>query len=120
MMRLLLAIILTFNNSLVLKDNAWYCKDVQSLKRLNDYIVAAHTTNIQHMSQAGLFKANVGTKSIDGHIIYDECSPFTLVEFRFNNGNTTYYTNAFEVEPITEIYQASLDTPVNTMLHSAT
>lgn len=119
MMRLLLAFLLTLNNSLVLKDNAWYSRDLNSAKRLHYYVSVGHHVNVQHMSQAGLFKANNGTKSINAHILYEDCDAPYIVEFQFINSTTNYYTTIWDVEPYTQIMSSSihaLDTQTSPML----
>lgn len=121
MMRLLLAFLLTLSNSLVLKDNAWYSKDRESAKRLHYYVSIGHHVNVQHMSQAGLFKANIGTKSINAHIIYEDCDAPYIVEFKFINSNTNYYTTIWDVDPYTQLMSSSiepLDTQARAMLES--
>jgi len=84
-------------NSLVLKDSAWYTKDVSSLKRLDYYISIAHTENINHMSAAGLFKANLGEKIVDGIVNFEDCD-LVYVSFKFKNDEKIYFTFIYDVE----------------------
>jgi len=119
MMRLFI-LILMLSNSLVLKDKAWYSDDKEHMKRLNHYVLTGHATNVQHMSQAGMFKANIGTKSIDGSILVDECPPLEIVEFNFKNDSKIYYTTIWDVQPTTQLHTASLDVQAPDMLQSDT
>lgn len=105
---------LNLANNLVLKDNAWYTKDVSSLKRLNYYMDIGHTENINHLSQAGLFKANIGTRSIDGHLVIDDCD-LMYVKFYILGQQGTYYTFVYDVQgPITKVAGDSYDVGFST------
>lgn len=102
MMRYLAAYLLSLYCSLVstfiLQDHAWYTKDIKSLERLYDYIRAAHGENIHHMSVAGLFFDNRGTKSVEVvEPLLDGCHTH-FVRFKFKTDDTIwYYVMAEEV-----------------------
>ena len=87
--RYVLAFILAF----VLKQNAWYAYEEKELNRLYDYIFAGSSHNVQHMSQAGLFRANLSTKSIEVEFI--ECSE--NVKFRFKGEEQWHYARIEEI-----------------------
>lgn len=85
-MRLLVELIVVLN-MMTLKDKAWYTRDLEQLRRLQGYIETAHTTNINHMSHAGLFKANRGDKEVQGQML-DGCEQDIV---RFTMDGETYY-----------------------------
>lgn len=87
--RYVLAFILAF----VLKQNAWYSDEEKELNRLYDYIFAGHSANVQHMSQAGLFTANLKTRAIEVEFI--ECSE--NVKFRFKGEERWHYARIEEI-----------------------
>lgn len=90
--------LVSFIPTFVLKDHAWYTKELKELERLYYYMNIGHTSNINHMSQAGLFKANVGTQSIEvvEHLV-DGCYTYD-VRFKFKKQDEVwYYTRQEEV-----------------------
>jgi hypothetical protein len=87
--RYLMPFILAF----VLKQHAWYAREEKELNRLYDYIFAGNSHNVQHMSQAGLFKANLKVSPIEVEFI--ECSE--NVKFRFKDEEVWHYTRIEEI-----------------------
>jgi len=83
---------------MVLQDHAWYTRDNEALEKLYDYMAAGHNENVNHMSSAGLFKANVGTKSVEVvEPLLDSCSTYN-VRFKFKKSDDTwYYTRQEEI-----------------------